>query len=331
MLQANFLRSSCSYLTVHHLLNRDEAIHTNSTRKHSSSLQSLTMKVQSCWSSTNSTAVFLMLWVVSGALFHGCMSFSFSDSPLRSAGKANQHRLRLNHASRLHVQKQQSDNNTTQSVTTLLTSPTTESSQPTLPTVLLAEPEETYIECQFEDYFDGTKPDASWNLAIRNFIRQGSSILKQAGENIGLIEYDGCRPPDCLGFKLSNEAVKLAEERRVEQGGSVDAHPVSRALYDLGCLFLDELFDGRPIQRFWFLEVIARIPYFSYVSMLHLYESFGWFRAVELRKVHAAEDWNELHHLLIMESLGGNTQWYVASRNIPLMDVVAVLLTYSID
>jgi ubiquinol oxidase len=57
------------------------------------------------------------------------------------------------------------------------------------------------------------------------------------------------------------------------------------------------------------LETIARIPYFSYVSMLHLYESFGWFRAVELRKVHSAEDWNELHHLLIMESLGGNTKW----------------------
>ena len=39
----------------------------------------------------------------------------------------------------------------------------------------------------------------------------------------------------------------------------------------------------------FFEETIARIPYFSYVSMLHLYESFGWFRAVELRKVHAAE------------------------------------------
>lgn len=72
---------------------------------------------------------------------------------------------------------------------------------------------------------------------------------------------------------------------------------------------MDGLFDGRPVQRFWFLETIARIPYFSYVSMLHLYESFGWFRAVELRKVHAAEDWNELHHLLIMESLGGNSKW----------------------
>jgi ubiquinol oxidase len=30
---------------------------------------------------------------------------------------------------------------------------------------------------------------------------------------------------------------------------------------------------------------------------------------VELRKVHNAQEWNELHHLLIMESLGGNSLW----------------------
>ena len=27
------------------------------------------------------------------------------------------------------------------------------------------------------------------------------------------------------------------------------------------------------------------------------------------RQVHFAESWNELHHLLIMESLGGNERW----------------------
>mmetsp|Transcript_3482 Transcript_3482/g.13469 ORF Transcript_3482/g.13469 Transcript_3482/m.13469 type:complete len:255 (+) Transcript_3482:767-1531(+) len=43
--------------------------------------------------------------------------------------------------------------------------------------------------------------------------------------------------------------------------------------------------------------------------MLHLYESFGWWRAAELRKVHGAEEYNELHHLLIMEALGGNARW----------------------
>jgi len=43
--------------------------------------------------------------------------------------------------------------------------------------------------------------------------------------------------------------------------------------------------------------------------MLHLYESLGWWRAPDLRRVHGAEEWNELHHLLIMEALGGNSQW----------------------
>ena len=54
------------------------------------------------------------------------------------------------------------------------------------------------------------------------------------------------------------------------------------------------------LQRFWVLETVARIPYFSYISMLHLYESLGWWRAgAELRKVHFAEEWNEMHHLQV--------------------------------
>jgi hypothetical protein len=40
------------------------------------------------------------------------------------------------------------------------------------------------------------------------------------------------------------------------------------------------------VQRFWALETVARIPYFSFISMLHLYETLGWWRAgAELRKV----------------------------------------------
>jgi len=45
------------------------------------------------------------------------------------------------------------------------------------------------------------------------------------------------------------------------------------------------------------------------VSVIHLFESFGWWRASELKKLHFAEEWNEMHHLLIMESLGGNDEW----------------------
>lgn len=63
------------------------------------------------------------------------------------------------------------------------------------------------------------------------------------------------------------------------------------------------------IDRLWFLETtMARIPYFSYVSMLQ-YESFGWWRGTQLRKIHNSEEYNELYNLLIMEALGGNALW----------------------
>mmetsp|Transcript_32018 Transcript_32018/g.90063 ORF Transcript_32018/g.90063 Transcript_32018/m.90063 type:complete len:242 (-) Transcript_32018:26-751(-) len=52
------------------------------------------------------------------------------------------------------------------------------------------------------------------------------------------------------------------------------------------------------------------MPYFAYLSVLHFYETVGWWRSPELRAVHAAEEDNELHHLLIMESLGGGQAWF---------------------
>lgn len=48
------------------------------------------------------------------------------------------------------------------------------------------------------------------------------------------------------------------------------------------------------------------MPYFAYTTCLHLYETLGWWRTGGLRVIHFAEEWNELHHLLIMESLGGD-------------------------
>ena len=38
---------------------------------------------------------------------------------------------------------------------------------------------------------------------------------------------------------------------------------------------LDFLYRGRDFQRFWVLEVIARAPYFSFISVLHFRESLG--------------------------------------------------------
>ena len=38
---------------------------------------------------------------------------------------------------------------------------------------------------------------------------------------------------------------------------------------------IDFLYRGRDFQRFWFLEEIARAPYFAFLSVLHLRESLG--------------------------------------------------------
>jgi hypothetical protein len=54
---------------------------------------------------------------------------------------------------------------------------------------------------------------------------------------------------------------------------------------------LDTIFDGRPLARLWFLETVARVPYFSYISMLHLYESIGWWRiGANVKRIHFAEE-----------------------------------------
>lgn len=111
-------------------------------------------------------------------------------------------------------------------------------------------------------------------------------------------------------LKLNDEAVVVREQIREASGRGVKAPWIIRLTYGSLCWFLDQLYAGRPIQRFWMLETVARVPYFAFISMLHLYESLGWWRAgAELRKVHFAEEWNELHHLQIMESLGGDLLW----------------------
>ncbi|KAJ6367395.1 hypothetical protein OIU78_000035 [Salix suchowensis] len=80
-------------------------------------------------------------------------------------------------------------------------------------------------------------------------------------------------------------------------------------LTDSVVTILDALYHDRDYARFYVLETIARVPYFAFISVLHLYESFGWWRRSDYIKVHFAESWNEMHHLLIMEDLGGNSWW----------------------
>lgn len=84
---------------------------------------------------------------------------------------------------------------------------------------------------------------------------------------------------------------------------------LNKALVDVIKGVIDTLYKGRDIQRFYVLETVARVPYFAYVSCLHLHESLGKRGNTEQLRLHYAEADNELHHLLIMEALGGNDKY----------------------
>ena len=83
------------------------------------------------------------------------------------------------------------------------------------------------------------------------------------------------------------------------------------AVLNVTVAILDFLYRNRPAQRFWVLEVIARAPYFAFISVLHLRESLG-LRGEEhiyLMKEHFYQALNETEHLEEMERRGGDTHW----------------------
>ena len=80
---------------------------------------------------------------------------------------------------------------------------------------------------------------------------------------------------------------------------------------DTTIYILDFLYRGRDFQRFWVLEVIARAPYFAFISVLHFRESLG-LRGEEhvyLMKEHFYQALNETEHLEEMELREGNKHW----------------------
>jgi len=157
---------------------------------------------------------------------------------------------------------------------------------------------------------DGSIPKSMWELAITNFQKEWLALrgsLDVSGQMDAKV--DELRS-QLAQLTLDDKACWELERKRDKERGENYAPVFIKIPFYALCWMTDNLFDGRPIQRFWFLEEVARMPYMVYISMMHLYESLGWFRAgAPLRKVHFAEEWNEMHHLMIMESLGGDQAW----------------------
>ena len=84
---------------------------------------------------------------------------------------------------------------------------------------------------------------------------------------------------------------------------------LSQLIVDSVYVVISTLYAKNDFARFYVLETVARVPYFAYLSVMHLRETFGKREPgdSERMRTHYAEADNEYHHLLIMESLGGNS------------------------
>ena len=158
-------------------------------------------------------------------------------------------------------------------------------------------------------YRQPTNPGNALKLGLSNFNAQFGGIVDTLADLVPPRK-DLARAPAKFGFTLSNRAI-FEREQQFPAPGPNACPAAIQAAYDGLIATMDWVFEKYPIERFWFLETVARIPYFSYVTVLHFYETIGWWRTGELRMIHNAEEWNELHHLLIMEALGGNRKWWV--------------------
>ncbi|KAJ0989554.1 hypothetical protein J5N97_007910 [Dioscorea zingiberensis] len=146
-------------------------------------------------------------------------------------------------------------------------------------------------------------------LLSRKPCRVKATTLREKDEKVVVEDSFPAKTSSSDQQKASDSGVSANTPSRVESWIIKFEQSLNIALTESVIGILDALYRDRHYARFFVLETIARVPYFSFISVLHMYESFGWWRRADYLKVHFAESWNELHHLLIMEELGGNSFW----------------------
>ena len=165
------------------------------------------------------------------------------------------------------------------------------------------------IDERFQDY---GPPSNIFSLGSQQFMRNLRAMFneyKDEEDNLQLTPRQIELQDQLSTLTLNSTAIWEREESR----GPLLAPLIIKIPYLVLCYLLDVIFENRnPFSRFFLLETVARMPYFSYITMLHLYETLGfWRRSADIKRIHFAEEWNEFHHLLIMESLGGDQPYYV--------------------
>jgi hypothetical protein len=152
-------------------------------------------------------------------------------------------------------------------------------------------------------------PSNIWKLGWEQFFRNLRAIQGEYDdeEDVEVTSEQKVLRKRLKGLTLNSTAIWEAETKN----GMIQAPWIIKAPYLIICWLLDVLFEGQYVpSRFFLLETVARMPYFSYITMLHLYETLGFYRrSADVKRIHFAEEINEYRHLLIMESLGGDQQW----------------------
>ncbi|KAL3944512.1 MAG: hypothetical protein SGBAC_001433 [Bacillariaceae sp.] len=116
-------------------------------------------------------------------------------------------------------------------------------------------------------------------------------------------------PPAAVATTAAAVAVSGVDAGTMDEGIFKFNKQLIDTVYDVICFLYPVKGNERDFARFFVLETVARVPYFAYLSCLHLQETFGvrYENMSDRMRTHYAEADNELHHLLIQESLGGNS------------------------
>lgn len=79
------------------------------------------------------------------------------------------------------------------------------------------------------------------------------------------------------------------EPRMMDEGIYKFNKFVIDTVYDIICLIYPVQGSDRDFARFYVLETVARVPYFAYLSVLHLRETFGERDLGDKMRTHYAE------------------------------------------
>ena len=146
------------------------------------------------------------------------------------------------------------------------------------------------IDERFEDY---GPPGNIFSLGSQQFMRNLRAMIgeyKDEEDNTKLTDKQRELQSKLRELTLNSDAIWDRERAR----GEIVAPWIIKIPYFVLCYMLDVVFEGVfPFSRFFLLETVARMPYFSYITMLHLYETLGfWRRSADIKRIHFAEEWN---------------------------------------